>query len=853
MKSVLRPLTVAVAAALGLSACFHAADEASQVQLSGVVSKGVVIGGVVKAYPIVNGVIDKTQLLGKDTTDAKGNYSINVVGYEGPIAVVMSPDGNSSQVKCDVPAGCTAGGISYNFGGLMPLDYEMEAIVPNAKDGAVSASVTPLTHMAAAYAKSIGLDKDTAALANEKVAKMLGIEDVLGSKPVDVTDDAALQSNTTSIDSIKYGYIAAAIAKIAQEDSSGDVGTALNALADTFSTNAGELVTRESTDSTGVVSLQEIVTAAKDIIDAETDFDTSTVGGMSSALTQIDTLKDTADTAEADSTTSTTTTTQIASSDVDTAKAVVAELRTWAQKINDELIAQVEDPSTLDASAPVTFAKKVQTAIDNDNGNIDALMQGVENAVMASSQAFSQGDGTHDLSTIIDDLMIVASGSVVVSGQSVVVNGATFAITDDAGVTRTTTVSLNVTMPPASGTSFTLTINSASASNAGATLDVVAASTATVTVDTSITGLYDEVSSTRDAAKVTKLSLKLGATLAQKETTAVTDPLSFSGNVSGVAYFTYTERQDAYYDSYNGEVVTFGTWTQTDIAPESVKLDGEFRTSSGDSLKAVAEGYMRNASTFKPVAPTALGTEKAGVATYTVSTDMNTITVEGGDSSTVTILDTAKGIITTIHYWSDGYDSYSSPVTVNDGDTLLSLANSDPYLMRGNYVWVSGEGEYYAAAAATWSASGGSLSGVLVRQDENDESATMWRDIDGKVTFTVDFADLPAATVTLSGDRTAWHAGSGTAVISYDTVTITATGSVAEVEGQDDPAINLSIVVQTTAGVLELRPDLQSGSALGTIKVGGNIVGSIKPSEGLNGEPMLIITYKNGDVESVLF
>jgi len=97
-------ISTALIATLGLSGCLTTdSSEESQVKLSGVVSKGIIVGGKVYAYPIIDGVIVKTTALGEAITGADGKYSIDINGYTGPVAIVVSPTADdSSKIKCDV-------------------------------------------------------------------------------------------------------------------------------------------------------------------------------------------------------------------------------------------------------------------------------------------------------------------------------------------------------------------------------------------------------------------------------------------------------------------------------------------------------------------------------------------------------------------------------------------------------------------------------------------------------------------------------------------------------------------------------------------------------------------------------
>ena len=85
--------------------------------------------------------------------------------------------------------------------------------------------------------------------------------------------------------------------------------------------------------------------------------------------------------------------------------------------------------------------------------------------------------------------------------------------------------------------------------------------------------------------------------------------------------------------------------------------------------------------------------------------------------------------------------------------------------------------------------------------------------------------------------------------MSYDTTTIVVSGS-ADVADDSDPKLDGNIVITTATGSLEIYPDVTLGGVRGVVKVGGDVVGTIKPSK-IDGQ--LLVTYKNGDIETVIF
>ena len=54
------------------------ADTPNTTSISGTADKGIIAGGTVTAYPVVNGLVERANPLGRDTTDVNGEYAIAI-------------------------------------------------------------------------------------------------------------------------------------------------------------------------------------------------------------------------------------------------------------------------------------------------------------------------------------------------------------------------------------------------------------------------------------------------------------------------------------------------------------------------------------------------------------------------------------------------------------------------------------------------------------------------------------------------------------------------------------------------------------------------------------------------------
>jgi len=706
-KFKLTLVAAVVLAIAGLSGCSNPNDAAeTTAQLSGVVSKGIIVGGKVYAYPIINGVIVKTVPLGEATTNPKGKYTISISDYTGPVAIVVGPasDG-SSQVKCDVPAGCSYKGGNYNFGTLMPFDYSLEALVPNVTGGSsISVSVTALTNMAAAYAKSLGLtaNGDTVKLANEKVAKLLEVDNILGVEPVDVTDSASLSSSTTSPASIKYGYIAASIAAIANEDAGGNVGKAIASLSQSYIANNGELIGSEAVDAPEVISLLEITDGALSIMRAEK----GASGGVFDLVKKEVEAKSESAKAATDTSTATNTETEIAVGDVESAKDIVTELRTWGAAARRDLVGE-KNGMAEDAGALDRVDKALKSVADSEFEQVVVIM--AESAVIMAQayMARQKGDiedGTYSIREFIGNAGFFAAGffgggeegyadsgeygdfgeydgfgdygafddeirdmpisgddidslpppsGVVLSkadmeeipqnrqlGGEVIVTGNVVEFSNV--VIEDIDVRLKMTGPEsASGKEFTFTLGQSSASNNNVEF-VFNESFATISFVNDVENILvldDQVDKPR------KVVLDLSGKLAHKADSDAEVKMSFEGGIEAEVFWTYATWE-------NGNEVE-------DINPGRLVFDGAFSIAEGDvndAFSATLEVNMANAETFTQTAPKYFaGQTYPDFASYRFSPDGNKLIISWPDGDVVYTYDVSSKQVTQTRFGNEGF------------------------------------------------------------------------------------------------------------------------------------------------------------------------------------------------------
>jgi len=269
--------------------------------LGGQAAKGLILNG---AVTVVDAANPATTLVTGTTSATDGSYSLVIpesADFDGPFVRVIITGGPGATMICDAPAGC--GPIA--FGDPIAIDnsVSISAIVPSPADnGSSTVNVTALTDMAAALAGAGG-NVTTATLdaANGKVAGLFGLvsNDLSGLPVVNIADAT---SDASSADGVIGALISGGILAAALENPGG-IGAALATLSSSFATNGGEIIRRESTDDTAVISLEEIVGGASAAADkTPITGETVTDAGANLALAELearsgasDTLSDTPD------------------------------------------------------------------------------------------------------------------------------------------------------------------------------------------------------------------------------------------------------------------------------------------------------------------------------------------------------------------------------------------------------------------------------------------------------------------------------------------------------------------------------------------------------------------------------
>jgi len=246
-----------------LAACGGGGDGSptASTTVSGVASKGPILGGNVNVYA-VNADGSRGRLLGTATTSTTdGSYQVNDLGYNGNIIVVV-----------------TEGTYVDEATGITLPNPGLKAALPSAT-GAVKVAVTPLTDVAFKQMSSAsgGFSSANITTFNSVVSTAFGV-DIIGTQPVNATDATAIAGAGQA--AIDYGVALAAISKMVDNGAATDVANAIQQIkADLSSatpqlTTTGPALSQAISDMTGGADpvLAPTITAGTISIDNSIDF-----------------------------------------------------------------------------------------------------------------------------------------------------------------------------------------------------------------------------------------------------------------------------------------------------------------------------------------------------------------------------------------------------------------------------------------------------------------------------------------------------------------------------------------------------------------------------------------------------
>ena len=601
-------LPLAISAALVACGSDSKGSSAAPTTVAGASSKGIVIGGIVNAYPITNtGTVDKEISLADPATTAEdGSYSLTLNGNYVPgtaiYVEITAVDG--TLMRCDL-AKCGANDFGDTY--TLASNFAMSAALPKADGGSVAVNITPLTDIAA----KLTLDKvatgggsaspsEAALGSNAQVANLLGLDYVLIDQAiVDITNADAV--NSASEAALDYNLkSAAAIAAVLKENTTLSVEEAVASFVQQFR-DAGIAGKEDTTPNPSLVSLEELLEEALILLDK-----VKSVPGVkespaiTSSSTKLTTAKNNA---------------QQHGSTAPSQGKIPEDIGSEGLRASKLFVEQVRNVgnATLISTKQEAFANEVDLASQAISADSDVVTEGLGMGLYAIGNAYQQYQETPDEEK---------PSSIEINGITVAISksGDTVSLAVDQVITLAeteVTLNLNVSNGYVITEEYERTTenNIATHDNSGSATGLLSVSGSAASADVSITiaegtfsgslvydnqnteldneqpGIYDD--KWDDEFSITNLDAKLSITLAQL---TGDNKVSFTGSM-GLKLGELTSTEDGSYTSnYNS-----GAYTNHEHRIETlnfndfeVSLAGEFSDTVGNVIKASLAANIDN-------------------------------------------------------------------------------------------------------------------------------------------------------------------------------------------------------------------------------------------------------------------
>ena len=345
-------------------------DGSSSNTISGTAVKGIIKKGIVNVYGVLNGTKD-LEPLASDSTDDNGEYSLEIKNYTGPIFVVITADPNSTKMICDITPSC--GDISFGEEMNLDSDFKIKAVVGKLeKNKPVTANINTITSLVAAKveAKS-NIDLTEISNANSQIANLFGMSGNLSEKPIiDITNEDSVSAATE--DDLNMAILNSALASSSIDDDTTSITEGLKKLAEDFLIHDGQFLNNGADNQ---ISIAKIYDNANDILEMDV-FSNVDVGKLSESINLKKALADSKDPGtftEAKPTE----TSQVSS--IDSAKALVEDIREFSLQ------------ATYENSEEISVANELEQAISFvDSDDLHDLNDTFELAIKALEGAYIQ-------------------------------------------------------------------------------------------------------------------------------------------------------------------------------------------------------------------------------------------------------------------------------------------------------------------------------------------------------------------------------------------------------------------------------------------------------------------------------
>lgn len=623
----------------------------SEAQINGVASKGTLKSAQLTFYKYVEGeAVELTaDELGDSSlvTDEKGQYQVTLNDVQGVIKVELSvsSDINSPTIMvCDAPAGCGVNDsdVAIKFGEdvnltLQDPEFSLTSILSVSSESTTTedtANITPLTHMATALAESRGdVSEQTISDAQSEIANTFGLVGALNSiipGAIETPSSLLAQNNTNSM---RYALINAGIAHALYiEDPDISLSAKLRfAIDDMVAANGGLLVSAEADDDDEFeLSIEDVLNGSEQALTQliEVIADDPLLVEYLDDLEQVATnianeiqvkLANAGDDGRFKGSVSD----ETQGDAIAKASAMVDDIRLFAN-LFDVTNSSGEDFE----SQGEQFVNLVETAGDMvaEQGDSFTLLSDVIEAVTDIHQQIENEEVEGTVFDLADYLSTAGTGSVTIDEENLV-----FSVDAQAGAEK---LSLDVIINALEENTQYHLLLSGMAENTAVELTIAEGSHVTLSLDRAVT--RSQIDSGNVSAEPTKGELQLNVTLAQKATDGVTNPVSFTGNLTAELLPLKVYSVEHAYESWNESAWDYTLEQDMLVLPKMASLSGEFSSQEGEFVKATATVNIKDLESFVPPELKGFGEMYEDIAQVTINEADTTLTLSINNDETLT-------------------------------------------------------------------------------------------------------------------------------------------------------------------------------------------------------------------------
>lgn len=623
----------------------------SEAQINGVASKGTLKNAQLTFYKYVDGEVIELNAdeLGDSSlvTDENGLYQVTLSDVQGVVKVKLSVSSDLDSptlMVCDAPTGCGVddADVAIKFGDdvnltLQDPEFSLTSILSidsETTETQDTANITPLTHMATALAESRGdVSEQTISDAQSEIANTFGLIGALNTLTPGAIETPSSLFDQQSTNAMRYALINAGIAHALYiEEPELTLSAKLNsAITDMVAANGAMLASADADDDDefelsieGVLNGSEQALAQLIEVIADDPLLIEHLDELEQIATNIaNEIQVKIAQAGDDGRIKGNVSDETQGDAIAKASAMVNDIRLFAN-----LFDVTNSSGEQFESQGEQFVNLVEAAGDMVAEQADsfALLSDVIEAVIDIHQQLENEEVTGTVFDLADYLSTAGTGSVNIDEENLV-----FSVDAQAGDEK---LSLDVAINAlAENTQYQLLL-SGMAENAAVELTIAEGSHATLTLDRAVTRA--QIESGDVDAEPTKGELNLSVVLAQKTTTTVTNPVSFTGTLTAELLPLNVYSAEHSNSSWNQSALDYTLEQDMLVLPKMASLSGEFSSLEGELVKATATVNIKDLESYIPPELKGFGEMYEDIAQVTINDADSELTLSINNDETFT-------------------------------------------------------------------------------------------------------------------------------------------------------------------------------------------------------------------------